>query len=202
MGWQRTARLKEPQMPSPIQPPPFCEVRPRCASLAPLMRRCARGRRPKGRTSIAQSPSLILSSHSVDFSLSPTPPSGFAAGRRGRRFGEPRYSLSDQIPAQSSARHGSKTDYGFEPEEQSQPKAQSSSPPRVGLTAAPLSLRRVFARPGKSCQNMPTHFDDFPPKARRAAVLREGTALGPGRPHVPWTGNARAFPLAASTPVL
>ncbi len=36
----------------------------------------------------------------------------------------------------------------------------------------------------------------------RASVLREGTALGPRGPHVPWTGNAGAFQLAASTPVL
>ena len=36
----------------------------------------------------------------------------------------------------------------------------------------------------------------------RASVLREGTALGPRGPHVPWTGNAYAFPLAASTPIL
>ena len=36
----------------------------------------------------------------------------------------------------------------------------------------------------------------------RASVLREGTALGPRGPHVPWTGNADAFPLPASTSVL
>ncbi len=34
----------------------------------------------------------------------------------------------------------------FAPEERAQPKTQPSSPPRVSLTAAPLSLRRVFAR--------------------------------------------------------
>ncbi len=39
-------------------------------------------------------------------------------------------------------------------------------------------------------------------QAWRASSLREGTALGPRGPHVPWTGNACAFPLAASTPVL
>ena len=115
----------------------------------------------------------------------------------------------------------------------------------------------LFARLGKSCQNVPAHFDDFPFKAwraslatggycpyagravppgtrngqplphfvrarlrdssiirlppkslnrffrrRRASVLQEGTALGPRGPHVPWTGNAGAFQLAASTPIL
>ena len=42
---------------------------------------------------------------SVGFGLSPIPPSGKAAGRRGRRFREPRYSLS----AQSSAKKHSPT---------------------------------------------------------------------------------------------
>ena len=55
---------------------------------APLMRRCARGRRPKGRKSTAKIPALCP------------------------------------------------------PKEQTQPKAQPNSPPRVRLTAAPLSLRR------------------------------------------------------------
>ncbi len=59
--------------------------------------------------------------------------------------------------------------------------------------------RYFFARLGKSCQNTQASFDDFPLKAWRAAVRQEGTALGPRGPHVPWTGNARAFPLAAST---
>ena len=42
---------------------------------------------------------------SVGFGLSPTPPSGFAAGRQGQRFEEPRYSLSaysSSPPAESS----------------------------------------------------------------------------------------------------
>ncbi len=34
----------------------------------------------------------------------------------------------------------------FPPEKQAQPQAQPGSPPRASLTAAPLSLRRVFAR--------------------------------------------------------
>ena len=36
----------------------------------------------------------------------------------------------------------------------------------------------------------------------RAPVLQEGTALGPRGPHVPWTGNAGAFQLAASAQFL
>ncbi len=48
------------------------------------------------------------------------------------------------------------------------------------------SFSRALGNPVKTCQQ---HFDDFPPKAWRAAVLREGTALGPRGPHVPWTGE-------------
>ncbi len=48
-----------------------------------------------------------------------------------------------------------------------------------------------------------TRFSFRAPRLKeRASVLREGTALGPRGPHVPWTGNAYAFQLAASTPVL
>ncbi len=118
----------------------------------------------------------------------PSPPSGFAAGRQGRRFlAESRYSLSSEskalspstnlapIPSgsgraalrvagarptvkpnpppkfQPHARPGAarKPVAVFEPEEQSQPKAQPSSLPRVRLTAAPLSLRRVFRAPAR-----------------------------------------------------
>ena len=51
-----------------------------------------------------------------------------------------------------------------------QPNSPPNSQPRVSLTAAPLALRRSFARLGKSCQNAQAHFDDFPPKAGRAMV--------------------------------
>ncbi len=40
----------------------------------------------------------------------------------------------------------------------SQPKARPKALPRVRLTAAPLPLRRVFARLGKSCQNAQSAF--------------------------------------------
>ncbi len=99
---------------------------------------------------------------SVGFGLSPIPPRRSAPGRRGRRFEEPRYSLSAQSPVNGSAHpipkaqpHSRPSAAGkpqsvFPPEEQAQPKARSkarsSSLPRVRLTAAPLSLRRVFAR--------------------------------------------------------
>ena len=62
----------------------------------------------------------------------------------------------------------------FSRPKQAQPKTRPSSPPRISLTAAPLSLRRVSARLGKSCQNVPAHFDDFPPKAWRAALATRG----------------------------
>ena len=97
------------------------------------------------------------------------PPHPGAAGRPLTR--EFSYSLSAQIPAQPTAPakpHARPSAAGkpktvFPPEEQSRPKAQPNSPPRVRLTAAPLSLRHVFARLGKSCQNAQAHFDDFPP---------------------------------------
>ncbi len=74
--------------------------------------------------------------------------------------------------------------------------------PVSAFTAAPLSLRRFFARLARfSCfGSPPKQLNRF--FRRGARVLREGTALTPGGPHVPWTGNADAFQLAASTPVL
>ena len=109
---------------------PLCyEVRPRRAPLAPLMRRCARGRRPKGRISTAQG------------STTCTAP----------------------IQAPLSAQRGGKTVAGFPARRTARPKARPSSLPRICLTAAPLALRHVSARLGKSCQNAPAHFDDFPP---------------------------------------
>ena len=70
---------------------------PNCVLSASLRFEEPRG--PLGRNSFAQT-TARLSPYSVKFGLSPTPPSGKAAGRQGRRFGEPHYSLS----AQSSAK--------------------------------------------------------------------------------------------------
>ncbi len=89
-----------------------------------------------------------------------------AAGGFGPRDPKGRTSTA-QNPAKStaqptapcSARHGSKTGYGFRTRRTARPKAQPSSPSRVRLTAAPLSLRRSSStRLGKSCQNVPAHF--------------------------------------------
>ena len=44
----------------------------------------------------------------------------------------------------------------FAPEEQSRPKAQPNSPPRVRLTAAPLSLRHVCRRPRQFLPDWPS----------------------------------------------
>ncbi len=149
--------------------------------------------------------------------------------RRGRRFpAESRYSLSAQSTAQFSApcppHCGSAcappVPLGTQKMGVSTPKRRPRQFCRIGRVPTgricPLKRagaligrftgrlypRSLSARLGKSCQNAPAHFDDFPPKAWRASVRQEGTALGPRGPHVPWTGNARAFPLAASTPVL
>ena len=116
------------------------------------------GRRPARATFQVASiqPNSLTNSQpkSVVFGLSPIPPRRSAPGRQGRRFCESRYSLSAQSPAKStaqiqtpcSARHGSKTDYGFRAQRTTQPKALPNSPPRVRLTAAPLALRRAGAR--------------------------------------------------------
>ena len=116
--------------PSPIQPPPFCEVRPRCALLMLFAaarrrnepRRVAASRSGWRRTARLKEPqehgqqfspnnnqrfspirSSKLAPNSIGFGLSPIPPSGKAAGRRGRRFEEPRYSLSAHSSPQFSA---------------------------------------------------------------------------------------------------
>ncbi len=59
---------------------------PNCVLSASLRFEEPRG--PLGRNSFAQT-TARLSPYSVKFGLSPTPPSGKAAGRQGRRFGEP-----------------------------------------------------------------------------------------------------------------
>ena len=112
-----------------------------------------------------------------------SPPHPGAAGRPLTR--EPSYSLSPQIPARA------------------QPKACPSSPPRVRLTAAPLSLRRVFARLARFIHIR------LPPKSlnrffRRGArgyfevikAARRGANASAGRAHP--SGDL----MAASTPVL
>ncbi|WP_300744563.1 hypothetical protein, partial [uncultured Rikenella sp.] len=58
---------------------------------------------------------------------------------------EPKAPPNPQPPAQPSA--AGKPATVFPPEEQqAQPKAEPSSLPRISLTAAPLALRRIFAR--------------------------------------------------------
>ncbi len=208
-------------------------------------------RDPKGRKSSAQI-TTRLSPHSFRFGLSPTPPRRSAPGRQGRRFGEPqkhgqfvfgrsqRRTKTERKRSISALRiRGLRADrchrdLATRSHPKFQPKARPNSPPRVCLTAAPLSLRRVLPSPAAilaglaECQPAEYALSDGRAtdfcaessfvarltrfiyirltaeivesllKAWRAAVLREGTALGPGGPHVPWTGNAYAFQLAAS----
>ncbi len=135
------------------------------------MRRSRRGRRPKGRTSTAQSPPLILSSHSVEFGLSPISPSGKAGDPKGSQehssfvlgpaYGvryaprtaillESRYSLSSESKtlstANSSAQRGSKTGCGFRAQRTvtAQSTAQFFAPcaPHCGSAFAPPHFRR------------------------------------------------------------
>ena len=128
-GWRRTARPKEPQKLGPFV---FDRSRRRTniKAEAASKRRCA------------------------------SPPHPGAAGRP--LTWRLRYSLSTQskdqstitstaqftAPAKPQTRPGTagKPVTVFPPEERAQPKAQPNSPSRVGLTAAPLALRRIFAR--------------------------------------------------------
>ena len=112
-------------------------------------RRSAPGR--QGRRFLAES-RYSLSSESKALSpgtnLAPIP-SG--SGRAALRVAGARPTVKPNPPpkARPHARPGAarKPIAVFEPKELSQPKAQPSSPPRVRLTAAPLSLRRVFRAP-------------------------------------------------------
>ncbi len=81
-----------------------------------------------------------------------SPPRGVAANCAAQRAAEARPKARPNSPPKSQphARPSAarKPTTVFESKEQSQPKAQPSSPPRVRFTAAPLSLRRFFARRG------------------------------------------------------
>ncbi len=83
---------------------------------------------------------------SVGFGLSPIPPRRSAPGRTGRRFEEPRYSLSAQIPAQSLAQRGAKTVAGFRARRtvaaQSTAQFSAPCPPHCGSAVAPPHSRR------------------------------------------------------------
>ena len=107
--------------------------------------------------------------HSAKFVLGRAPrrpPTAFAARRERRFLSESRYSLFKRsMPTGFGGEAGSKRRYASlrcgrlrparpvgsqehspKHSQQVQPKARPSSPPRVRLTAAPLSLRRVSAR--------------------------------------------------------
>ena len=117
--------------------------------VAPILSGSSCGVRPGHRRCPAASPAARRTAKATPFSdgfgLSPTPPSGKAAGRTGRRFCESRYSLSYQIPAQSSspcsAQRSTKTVSGFRARRTiaAQSPAQFSvpCPPHCGSACAP-----------------------------------------------------------------
>ncbi len=120
------------------------------------------------------------------------PPHPGAAGRPLTR--ELSYSLSAQIPAQSPAKS------------KAQSTVHSTAPfsaQRSGKTVAGFRTRRTNtaqSSPQFSAPSQPHCGSAFaPPRLPSPAMTR---TRRPSRPHVPWTGNADAFPLPASTSVL
>ncbi len=112
------------------------EVRPRRAPLAPLWRRCARGRRPKGRKSTAHSPTKNKAQSSPQFSAPCQPHCGSAIARR---LCVARWDFISILLTAKRVKSLFK-------------RAGDGVFGRVDL----------FARRGKSCQNAQAHFDDFP----------------------------------------
>ncbi len=79
-----------------------------------------------------------------------------------------------------------------------QPNPRPNSPPRVRLTAAPLSLRRVshFSRALAEILLEPFTMVltiSCSSSRARSSFAPDRTGLGPAGPHVPWTGNATHF---------
>ncbi len=159
-------RLCEPHEHRIHSPPPFCEVRPRRAPHAPLMRRPRRGRR-----SLAESRySLSAYSSSLPAGAQPSlrkchclsgskpaeaktsiascgPPRSEASARATLRVAEAQPKVQPNVqpnpPPQARPSATGKPITVFASEEQAQPKTRPSSPPRISLTAAPLSLRHI-----------------------------------------------------------
>ncbi len=138
------------------------------------MRRPRRGRRPKGRTSIAQSPAQ----------------------------------LTAQSTAPCSAQRGAKTVAGFRARKtdtvQSSPQFSASCQPHCGSAVAPPRLPSPAAILAGLAECQPAEYAILSGRATeflwvskffRAPRLKEGTALGPGRPRVPAAGKWQPLPL-------
>ncbi len=138
---------------------------------APLWRRPRRGRRPKGRTSTAQSPAKS--------SAQPTA----------------------QSSCPCSAQRGGKTDYGFPARRtstaQSSPQFFALCPPHCGSAFAPPLFRRprqfLPDWPSANRQNMPSYAGGQR-SFRTLSFNPPKTALRPGRPRVPAGTNGRLYP--------
>ena len=97
-----------------------------------------------------------------------------------------------QFSASSLAQHGAKIVCGFRARRTVSVPSTASCPPHCGSAVAPPQPRAF----GKSSQNVPAHFDDFPIKAWRAVELRAGRNWSrAGR-----APRARGGRMAASTP--
>ena len=146
----------------------------------------------------------------------PSPPEAATQlGRQGRRFGEPqkhsqfvcgRSQRRTNIKAEAASKRRCASpphpgaagrpltrglSYSLAAQSTAKSTAQSTAPcpPHCGSADAPP----LFRAPGGILSKHACEFDNFPLKAWRASVLREGTALGPRGPHVPWTGNTSHF---------
>ncbi len=188
---------------------PFCGIRPRRASHAPLMRRCARERRfpSESRYSLSAPKLSSIRPNSLGFGLR-APGVGRTAQRAGPavlRTAKARTTARPNPQPHARPSAARKPITVFAPEEQTRPKVRPvlrsvSASLRLRFRSATLAVAR-----GNSCRigRVPTgricplrRAGDgiFARSFRRGARLwlREETALGPGRPHVPWTGDAYA----------
>ncbi len=158
---QRAARAPHPFT------APFSEVRPRRAPHAPLMRRSRRGRRfCESRYSLSVQADEACGAHS---NVSCGPPRSEASARATLRVAKaqpnPRPKALPNGKPHTRPSAAGKPPTVFPPKEQAQHRAHPSSPPRVGLTAAPLALRRfsagrfLFARWRKSYSNANNAFE-------------------------------------------
>ncbi len=141
-----------------------------------------------------------------------------------RRFTESRYSLSAQSPGNSSAQRSAKTAQAiFAPEEPCQPHCGSAvaPPPIAFFPRAGGNLVRTIHHGSNDFllqQSRAGHFNRRPPGfhlnfahrktseiplyAGGRLFLWEGTALGPGGPHVPWTGKCLRIFTYLLSPIL
>ena len=178
------------------------------------MRRPRRGRRPKGRTSIVQSPAQLTAQSTAPCSAQrgAKTVAGFRARKTDTVQSSPQFSASCQphcgsavappvpLGTRKMARSTSKRrplgfhlDFAVAKRVKSLfRRAGDGFRGEIGFFAR----SSLSARLGKSCQNVQAHFDDFPPKAGRASLATGGYCPRAGQ-----APRARGGQMAASTPI-